>query len=113
MPLRTLKHWLIRGGLLAALAVLGYAGWWARDWVSPDNVRAAVIGHVEQDFPGSEVRLGFARMRLLGGISVSDLALVRPDDPATFFESPAGVIFHEKEQLKRGRLVVRKIEFYN
>lgn len=111
MPLRTLYHWLIRGGLLAVLTAVGYAGWWARDWVSPENVRAAVISHLERDFPGSEVRIGSARMRLLGGISITDLALTRPGESAPYFEAPAGVIYHEKEQLNRGRLVVRKVEF--
>jgi hypothetical protein len=111
MPLRPLKHWLIRGGILAVLAAAGYAGWWARAWVSPENVRAAVVTHLEHDFPGSQVRLDTARLRLLGGISVTDLALTRTGDPEPFFESPAGVIYHEKEQLNRGRLIVRKIEF--
>src|SRR5262245_3965202 len=111
MPLRTLKNWLIRCGILTVLAGAGYAGWWARDWVSPENVRSAVVGHLGQDFPGSTVDLDSARMRLLGGISVTKLALTRPGDPAPFFESPAGVIYHDKEQLNRGRLVVRKIEF--
>jgi hypothetical protein len=111
MPLRPLKHGLIRGLIVAVLAAAGYAGWWARDWVSPENVRAAVKSHLEQDFPRSHVRLDSARLRLLGGISVSDLALTRTGDADPFFESPAGVIYHEKEQLNRGRLVVRKIEF--
>src|SRR5436305_1420701 len=101
MPLRTLNHWLIRGGILALIAAVGYAGWWAQDWVSPANVRQAVIAHLEKQFPGCDVRVGSARLRLLGGISVTDLALTRPGEPAPFLEAPAGVIYHEKEQLNR------------
>jgi hypothetical protein len=110
MSLRSLSHWLIRGGLLAVLAVVGYAGWWARDWVSPENVRTALITRLEQDFPGSTARVGTAQLRLLGGISVTDLALTRSGESEPYFAAPAGVIYHEKEQLNRGRLVVRKVE---
>src|SRR6201999_21002 len=62
-----------------------------------------------------EAHVGSARMRILGGIAVRDLKLVRRGDPPDrpFLVVPAAVLFHDKVQLNRGRLVIRKIELEN
>src|SRR5262249_5488259 len=49
-----------------------------------------------------------------GGIALSDLRLSRSseDDPADFLDVPSAVLYHDKEQLLDGKLVVRKVEMY-
>jgi hypothetical protein len=104
------RTWTIRGLLLALLGGLGYGVWRVQSYVSPDAVRAAVAASFGDQFPRTEVRVGSARMRVFGGISVRDLALARAGDGEPFFVAPAAVIYHDKEQVNRGRLVIRKIE---
>src|SRR4051794_4759560 len=100
------RNWLIRGGILAGVAVLAAFGWVANSWVSPERVREQVIAHLHEQFDGIDIHIGSARMRILGGIAVSDLRLTRPGDPAgrPFLVVPSAVIYHDKEQLNRGRL---------
>ncbi len=105
-----LRCWVIRGLILAALAGVAAGGWVAHDWVSPDRVRAALVAALAEQFPDADVQVGSARLRLFGGISVTDLKLTRRGDDRPFFEAPAAVIYHDKQQLGRGQLVVRKVE---
>ena len=101
---------MIRGLILAALAGVAGGLWYAHSWVSPESVRAALIATLGDQFADVDVHVGSARMRLFGGISVRDLRLTRRGDAEPFFAAPAAVIYHDKEQLNRGRLVIRKVE---
>src|SRR5262245_57233892 len=98
--------------LVLLLVALGGAGWVAYQLLYPLDVTAQVVAGLEERFTGVEVRVGSARLRLLGGIAVTDLALVRRDDPGgvPFLTVPRAVIYHDKEQLAQGRLAVRKVE---
>ncbi|HEX4608541.1 MAG TPA: hypothetical protein VH092_10080, partial [Urbifossiella sp.] len=109
------RSWLIRGLILAGVAALAGVGWVANSWVSPERVREQVIAALGEQFEGVEVYVGSARMRILGGIAVRDLKLVRRGDPPDrpFLVVPVAVLFHDKVQLNRGRLVIRKIELEN
>ena len=109
------RNWLIRGFILAGVASLVALGWLANSWVSPERIREQVIASLSDQFEGVDVYVGSAHMRILGGIAVRDLKLVRRGTPADqpFFSSPSAVLYHEKEQLSRGRLVIRKIELEN
>ncbi|MBY0515220.1 MAG: hypothetical protein K2P78_15105, partial [Gemmataceae bacterium] len=107
------RSWLIRGLILAGVAALVGVAWVANSWVSPDRVRAQLVAHLSEQFEGVDVEVGSARMRILGGIAVTDLKLTRRGDPAPFLVVPAAVIYHDKEQLNRGRLVIRKVELEN
>src|SRR5262249_38356517 len=70
------------------------------------------IAQVEEYFPGASVSLDSARLRLLGGIALSELRLSRRDDPdkAEFANVPYAVIYHDKEQLLDGKLAIRKMK---
>jgi hypothetical protein len=105
-----LRCWVIRGLILTALAGVAAGGYVAHDWVSPDRVRSALIAALQDQFPDADVHVESARLRLFGGISVTDLRLTRRGDPHPFFEAPSAIIYHDKEQLSRGRLIVRKVE---
>ena len=110
MPLRRPTGWLVRGVLLTLFAGLGGAVWYAQSWVSPKNVRAALISSLQEQFPGANVAVGGARLSVFGGITVSDLAVYWPGDDEPFFAAPSAVIEHDKQRLSQGRLGVRKIE---
>jgi hypothetical protein len=109
------RSWLIRGLILAGVAVLIVLAWLANSWVSPERVRAQLIASLHDQFEDVDVHVGSARMRILGGIAVSDLKLTRRGDPdgKPFLVVPSAVIYHDKEQLNRGRLVIRKVELEN
>jgi hypothetical protein len=63
-------------------------------------------------FIGVGVQVGAARMRLLGGILVSELRLAKSDalDRRDFLYVPNAVIYHDKEQLLQGKAAIRRVE---
>ena len=109
----SLRSWAIRGLILAGVALLAAFGWIANSWVSPERVRAQVIATLDEQLEGVEIHVGSAHMRILGGIAVSDLRLTRRAADGTetpLLAVPSAVLYHDKEQLNRGRLVIKKVE---
>jgi AsmA-like C-terminal region len=105
-----LRTWIIRGIILAALSGVGYGLWWAQSYVSPDAVRAALLETLHEQFPDTDIVVGSAHIRVFGGISIRDLTLTRRGEDQPFFTAPSGTIYHDKEQISRGRLSIRKVE---
>lgn len=105
-----LRSWLIRGAILAVLAAAGFAALSVHNRIRPEQVRASLIAVLETEFTNVDVQVDSARLRLFGGISVKDLRLTRHGESIPFFDAPAAVIYHDKQQLHRGQLVIRKIE---
>ncbi len=105
-----LRTWIIRGIVLAALSGVGYGLWWAQSYVSPDAVRAALLETLQEQFPDTDIVVGSAHIRVFGGISIRDLTLTRRGEDKPFFHAPSGTIYHDKEQISRGRLTIRKVE---
>ena len=101
----------MRGLVFAVVSGLAAAGWLYQYWTNPSAVRRQVLAKLGTHFVGAQVSLEGARLRLLGGISFSELRLTRRDDPAKteLAYIPSGVIYHDKEQLP-GKLAIRKIE---
>jgi hypothetical protein len=108
------RKWLIRGLVFAIVAGLATAAWLFQRWTNPVAVRAEVIEQLEEIFEGANVTLDSARLRLLSGISVTDVRMSRRDDPdrIDFFYIPSAIIYHDKEQLLNGLLAVRKVELH-
>ena len=106
------RSWVIRGLILAGVAALAALAWYANSWISPERVREQVILTLSEQLEGVDVHVGSARMRILGGIAVTDLKLMRHGDPPDqpFLVIPNAIVYHDKEQLNRGRLVIRKVE---
>ncbi len=112
----SLRSWAIRGLILAGVALLAALGWLANSWVSPERVRAQVIAHLTEQFEGVDVHVGSAHMRILGGIAVADVKLSRPGagrNRNLVARIPSAILYHDKEQLNRGRLVIKKVELEN
>jgi len=107
----SLRAWLFRALMIAFFAVCGLAGWFVYLQTNSGAVRAKVIDLVRVEFPGADVEIGSAWVRPLGGLWLRDVRLFRRDDPShPFLVIPAAVVYHDKEQLARGRLVIRKVE---
>src|SRR5262245_41420642 len=103
--------WLLRSVVCALCVAAGVLGWFTYHHTNSEAVRRTLIEQIESQFQGVEVEIGSAWLRPLGGISVRDLRLKRRDDPNhPFLVVASAFIYHDKEQLSRGRLVIRKIE---
>jgi hypothetical protein len=105
---------LVRLARLACfLAALGYGGWYAYDELfKPGEIKRRVIEELSARFEGVDVEVGHARLRpFLGGVNVSDLKLIRRDDPTRtpFLHVPHAVIWYDKADFAN-RLRPAKIE---
>jgi hypothetical protein len=108
------RKWLVRGLVFTVAGGLVCAGWAYQRWTSPTVVRQQVIGHLQALFPHAVVALESARLRLLGGIALNELRLVRRDDATRtdFAYIPSARLYHDKEMLLEGKLALRKVELY-
>lgn len=99
--------------LACVLAALGYGGWYAYDELfKPGEIKRRVIEELSARFDGVDVEVGHARLRpFLGGVNVSDLKLIRRDDPSRtpFLHVPHAIIWYDKADFAH-RLRPAKIE---
>jgi hypothetical protein len=106
------RKWLVRGIVFFFTAGLAAAGFCYQRWTNPEAVRQQVIERLGALLVGATVSLDSAQFQLLGGISVMDVRLSRRDDPsrAELAYIPSATIYHDKEKLLDGKIVIRKIE---
>ncbi len=106
--------WILRGMLALALVVLAAGALVLYVWMRPEFIRSQVTSQLIARFYGTDVEVHSARLRLLGGVTVTDLKLIRRDDPTRtpILHVPHAVLHHDKEKLNEGRLVVRKVEMF-
>ncbi len=106
------RKWIVRGivyGIVAAAAAGALA---YEHWTNPGAVREQIITELEKAFPGAEVSVDSARLRILGGIQLNGLRFSRKDDPEKheFLQVPSAIFYHDKEKILDGELRLRKIE---
>jgi hypothetical protein len=108
------RKWLVRGLVFSVLGGALALGLLYQRLTDPATVRRQVLARLRQMFPWAEVSLESARLRLLGGIALGEVRLARRDDPdqAELAYLPSAVLFHDKEQLLGGALVIRKVELH-
>jgi hypothetical protein len=106
------RKWLIRAVVFSVVGSAASAAWLFQFWTNPEAVRSQVLQRMKEMFPGAVVTLDRARLRLLGGIDLYDLRLARGDDKERrdFAHFQSATLFHDKESLSQGQLVIRKIE---
>src|SRR5438105_2348345 len=97
----TWRKWFVRGVALAILIGVGSGVYLYQHYTNPDEVRRQVLARLGEQFPGALVKLDSARLRILGGISVSELRLARREDPeqSEFLQVPSAILYHDKENL--------------
>jgi hypothetical protein len=100
----TWRKWFVRGLTFAILLSVGSGFYVYEHYTNPVEVRRQVLARLEEQFPGANVKLDSAHLRLLGGISVSELRLCRKGDPdeTEFLHVPTAVLYHDKENLLDG-----------
>ncbi len=108
--MRSLRTWLIRGAALAVVAVIGGGAWVVSEWVNPNRVRELLVHALREQMPDAEVEVEAAQLRLFGGIAATNVKLTRKGETEPFLAAPAVMLAHDKEQLHRGRLILRKVE---
>jgi hypothetical protein len=106
------RKWLVRGLVFSILGGCAVLGILYQRWTNPAAVKRQVIEKLETMFPGAKVTLDSARLRLLGGIVLSELRLSRKDDPnkGVFACFPTAILYPDKEQFLQGKLSLRKVE---
>lgn len=109
-----LRKWIVRSLVFAVAGSIATGGFIYERWTNPAAIRELVAARVSDHLLGVAVGLESARLRLLGGIAISELRLSRRDDPTrtAFLYVPSGVIYHDKEQLLEGRLAIRRIDLH-
>lgn len=109
------RKWVLRGVVLALLGLTAGLAVAYQFYSHPAAVRRQVIDKLRDRFVGANVSMASAKMRILGGIAVSDLRMHRRDDldRVDFLYVPSGVIYHDKEHLfDGGEVAIRKIELF-
>src|SRR4051794_6751602 len=109
------RKWLVRGLVFTVFGAIGLAVSLYQGFTSPAVIRQQVIDKLRAQMPGAAVTLDAAHLRLLGGTAIDGLRLARTDDPdrVEFIHVPSAVIYHDKEQLLDGKLVISKLELKN
>jgi hypothetical protein len=108
------RKWIVRGVVYGIIALCGGGAIAYQRWTNPAAVREQVIAKLHQLFPGAEVSVDSARLRILGGIQLNGLRFYRRDDPehGEFLQVPSAVFYHDKEKILDGELSLRKIELH-
>jgi hypothetical protein len=108
----TWRKCLVRGLVCSALGLLILGGALYALWTNPAAVRRLVQEQLAGRFARVSVQLGSAHLRLLGGIVVEGLRIARTDglDRADFLYVPNAVIYHDKEHMLEGKVLIRKVE---
>jgi hypothetical protein len=107
-----MRKWLIRCLVYLLLGGLAAGGVTCALGTNPAAVRQMVQQQLGDRFRHVAVGVDRARLRLLGGILVRELRLARTDglDRRDFLYVPSAVVYHDKEHLLDGKLLVRKVE---
>src|SRR5437660_12172609 len=103
------RKWLVRALVTLVLTGCLGAGVLYQQWTNPAAVRQQVLDLLQEQFPGATVTLDGARLRLLGGVVLTELRLLHGDNKS-LVHIPQAVVYHDKERLLNGQFAVRRIE---
>ena len=108
------RKWFVRSVVFGIVGSCAAGAYLYERWTNPAAVREQVLRRLAEIFPGAAVSLDSAHLRLLGGIQVQELRLVRKGDRdnVDIAYIPSAVLYHDKERLLDGELVLRKVELF-
>jgi hypothetical protein len=109
------RKWIVRSVVYGIIGAWALGGLLYQRWTNPVAVRAQVLDKLGKIFPGALVSVDSAHLRLLGGIELNDLRLLRRDDPEhlEFLHVPRATIYHDKEKITEGELAIRQVDLHN
>jgi hypothetical protein len=108
------RKWIVRGVVYGIIGAAVAAGVLYQRWTNAGAVRELVIAEIGKAFPGAQVSVDSAQLRILGYIQLNGLRLSRLDDPERheFLHVPSAIFYHDKEKILDGQLKLRKIELF-
>jgi len=108
----TWRKVVVRGLVFTVAVAIGAGAVAYQHWTDPAEVRRHLLRQLSARFPGATITADSARLRLLGGIVVSEVRMTRRDDAdmLNFLYVPTAIIYHDKERLLDGRFSIRKME---
>ncbi len=108
------RKWFVRSVVFTVVGCCAMAAYAYQQWTNPAAVREHVLAKLKVLFPGADVAVDFARLRLLGGIQITNARLSRHDDPDhnDAVQIPSAILYHDKEKLLEGELSLRKVELF-
>lgn len=108
------RKWIVRAVVYGISGFCGLGGLVYLRWTDPVAVRAQVMAKLGKIFPGAVISVDSAQLRLLGGIELTDLRLMRKDDPEhhEFLHAPRATIYHDKEKILDGELAIRQMDLH-
>jgi hypothetical protein len=93
------------------------AGILYQQWTNPAAVRQQVVEMLAKQFPGATITLDGARLRLFGGVVLSELRLLRhgegDGEEADLVHIPEAIVYPDKERLLDGKFALRRIEMHH
>src|SRR5438093_7597989 len=103
------RKWVVRLLVLVVVSACVAAGVLYQQWTNPAAVRQQVVEMLQKQFPGASVTLDGARLRLFGGVVLTELRLTRrgAGDKSDILHIPSATVYHDKECLLDGRFAVR------
>jgi hypothetical protein len=106
------RKWVVRGLVIVVVSCCISAGVFYQQWTNPTAVREQVVEMLEKQFPGAMVTLDGARMRLFGGVVLTELRLTRREigDKSEVLHIPSATVYPDKERLVKGEFAIRLIE---
>ena len=106
------RKWFVRLLVFAIVGSGAGAVLLYQRFTNPAAVREQVMAKLTSHFAGAVVTVDSARLRILGGIIVNELRLARKNDPdkSEILHVPTALLYHDKEKILGGELVLRKVE---
>src|SRR5437016_2387873 len=98
------RKWFVRLLVFTIVGCCTGAVFLYEQFTNPTAVREKLTAKLKSFFPGAVVTIDSARLRILGGISVTELRLARKDDPDKneILHVPSAFIYHDKEKILDG-----------
>src|SRR5579862_1785877 len=118
------RKWIVRGLVVLVLAGCLGAGVVYQQWTNPTAVRQQVVDMLHKQFPGATVTLDGARWRILGGVVLTELRVLRQGagkgdsenadgpDQADLVHIPRATVYLNKDKLLEDKPTVQRIEMH-
>src|SRR5262245_14591517 len=106
------RKWWVRILVFLILGLTAGTAFLYQRWTNSGTIRQQALTFLQAHFPGADVSLDSAHLQLMGGVSLNELHLSRREgnERMEFAYIPSAVVYHDKEQLNDGKLVIRKIQ---
>jgi AsmA-like C-terminal region len=103
------RKWVVRSLVFSIVLGIAGAAFLYYRWTNSANVKREVLNFLSSHFPGAEVSLDSAYLRLLGEISLNEIHIFDRQGRTEFAYVPSALVYHDKERLNDGVVAIRKV----